>query len=197
LEFVQPTWRCRTEAIIGENIGGPNPTDGPKWICTELIPMPPQECLVLSLGIDGEVSFDIMLKKRFPHCEIHAFDMNKIGAPIQERLTQIGIITYTRKITSINESLKIIGKQGKEVALLKIDIEGGEWSVLPQMLKEGVKVRQMQVEIHTPNEKQFVSLLDEMDNHGWKIFHREFNPYCVKCMEYSLLNIHAYPFTIP
>jgi len=193
----RPTWRCRTEEIIGENVMNAYPTDGPKWICTELIPLPPQECLVLSLGIDGEVSFDLMLKKRYPHCEIHAFDLLDVAPSIQDQLNKAGIISHKHIVSGLNETLKTIGKLGKEVALLKMDIEGGEWSVLPLMLKEHVKVRQLQVELHSPHENTFVSLFDDMDRHGWKIFHREFNPFCGGCMEYALLNINSYPFYKP
>jgi hypothetical protein len=65
-------------------------------------------------------------------------------------------------------------KNINEVDLLKLDIEGAEYDVIPDILKEGILIKQFQLEIHPdlfPDGKQKTKKMIRLLNKaGFKIF---------------------------
>jgi len=58
-------------------------------------------------------------------------------------------------LSSIHQMLSPMHGKGAIIDYLKVDIEGGEWNVIPELIKSGIldKVRQMSMEIHLTNEE--------------------------------------------
>eukprot|EP01098_Paradermamoeba_levis_P011549 TRINITY_DN4953_c0_g1_i1.p1 TRINITY_DN4953_c0_g1~~TRINITY_DN4953_c0_g1_i1.p1 ORF type:complete len:144 (-),score=17.65 TRINITY_DN4953_c0_g1_i1:318-749(-) len=77
-----------------------------------------------------------------------------------------------------------LGFQNRIVEVLKIDIEGYEWSAIPEMLQSSSleKVKQLVFEIHlsgqhTPEQhKQWFDVFNELRARGWRSFHTHQNP---------------------
>jgi len=126
--------------------------DGGWNICETDIPPPESPCVVYSIGINDDSSFDQDFIKRWPHCEIHAFDPsigrstgdNFLGPGISFYNIGLGgkdgIITPSKKkspksVIPSHSKVKwemltlrsIMEKLGhKHVDVLKIDVEGSE-----------------------------------------------------------------------
>ena len=64
-----PTWSCESRERVPRR-----PGDGPKWMCGVDALRPVRDCLVYSVGSNGDASFERALKARQPHCEIFTFD---------------------------------------------------------------------------------------------------------------------------
>ena len=73
-------------------------------------------------------------------------------------------------LSSIYRMLSPLHGKSAIIDYLKFDIEGGEWNVIPDLIKSGIldKVRQMGIEIHLPNEGN--QTLSELQKHV-KILH--------------------------
>jgi len=178
-----PLWRCESEERIGYPIGS-YPGDGHKWVCAEVVNQ--EKCLIYSIGVNGEVSFDQEAKLRWPNCEIHAFDTDSSSAP---KLEQAGVIFHPEYVTDIMETMTKYNHVEKFewIDILKVDIEGGEWNIIPAALKKGVKFKQLQVELHSPNKIALKEWFTLMESYHYRVFHQDANYYCGPCMEYSLV----------
>jgi Methyltransferase domain len=136
--------------------------DGMKSVCMEPSMAPePSNCLVYSFGINYEWSFD----KDFEGygCQIYAFDPS-MDQPDFDYSNHIHFfregIGYEdtngsrntwklNTLESIYERLKPI-HGNRPIDILKIDVEGAEWKVIPQLIQSGMlkHVRQLALEIH-------------------------------------------------
>ena len=137
--------------------------DGMKSVCMDPALAPdPSDCLVYSFGINYEWSFDKDLEGY--GCQVYAFDPSMIqndfdysdhihffregiGHRDVANASETGWKLST--LQSIYERLKPIHGD-KAIDILKIDIEGAEWSVIPQLIQSGMlkRVRQLALEIH-------------------------------------------------
>lgn len=65
-------------------------------------------------------------------------------------------------------------KNISKIDLLKIDIEGAEYEVIPDILEENIDVKQLQMEIHPDlfpdGKKKTRELIKKLNQHGFKIF---------------------------
>jgi len=68
-------------------------------------------------------------------------------------------------LSSIYRMLSPIHGEGAIIDYLKFDIEGGEWNVIPELIKSGIldKVRQMGIEIHLTN-RRYQTLAELKEN---------------------------------
>ena len=61
-----------------------------------------------------------------------------------------------------------------QIDLLKIDIEGAEYEVIPDILAENIEIKQLQMEIHPDlfpdGKKKTRELIKMLNQHGFKIF---------------------------
>ncbi|XP_053377972.1 probable methyltransferase-like protein 24 isoform X1 [Mercenaria mercenaria] len=119
----------------------------------------PKQCLIYSFGSSFNFDFESSAWK-YLGCEIHTFDPSK---PIQNRWipkytafhliglsnrNEINNNGWTMKtLTAIKDQLS---QENKTVDILKLDIEGYEWKVLPELFlsKQLKYVRQILIEIH-------------------------------------------------
>ena len=81
-----------------------------------------------------------------------------------------------------------------QVDLLKMDIEGGEYSVFEELLRPTRGPHelpfQMSFEVHAgPSDTLQVALYQQLWRTGYRRVYRENNPHCMKCAEFTMLRV--------
>ena len=72
-DYFGPNFNCVSKERVGK-IG-----DGGKWLCGVRTVLPQKNpCVVYSIGSKGEVSFEVGIQEKLPHCKIHIFDPQMI-----------------------------------------------------------------------------------------------------------------------
>ncbi|CAF1437917.1 unnamed protein product [Didymodactylos carnosus] len=188
----EPTFHCSFERRFGA-IG-----DGGKWICDSYRFDTKSTCLIYSFGSNNDFTFEIDLKDSLPNCDIHTFDLNKYECPDQictfhQLKLGNGIDKHTKTLGMIMDELD---HAKYELDILKIDIEGGEYSVFPSMFNDKIYPRQIQVEIHHKNVKATHELFDLFAENGYVIFHKEPNLLNTKIFEFALLRLNQQFFNL-
>jgi FkbM family methyltransferase len=192
--------------------------DGGKWIAD------PQSLtlssMVYSFGVGDNISFDMDMAGLFG-CDVYMFDPSPSVAAGFSRFKagqvcgkghltyqSLGLGPVSNKAGS-QWNLVIEGKQCEarsladiarslhhtHVDILKIDIEGGEFAALQEMVDTqallSLRVRQLLVEFHLWDDQcfaDFVHVIGGLEKQGFLIFRKEFNPYAAdRCAEFSFL----------
>lgn len=172
------------------------------------------ECLVYSFGINNEWTFDEAMQNF--GCRVYAFDpsmqlANHNHTPkIHFYNTGLGDRDHVRlndrdPANPSNWTMKsldsiyrhLLGHEDKIIDYLKVDIEGDEWIVLPQIISSGMmdRVRQLGVEIHLLTHhcphmascpppdvsvdfiRQRVDVIKSLEDYGLVRFDSKFNPW--------------------
>eukprot|EP01134_Creolimax_fragrantissima_P006414 CFRG6414T1 len=157
---MSPTYICNTAEVLG---GIPN-GDGQWTVCFDNWISP---CRVFSFGIDYDFSFDKDIASR-GNCTVDSFDPSMqlpdhkvdenvfyhnlgISASDADDLTGVRMRDQVVQKWKV-KTLKIIMQQlaVQELSVLKMDVEGFEWEVLPEILASGVMahVDQFVFEVH-------------------------------------------------
>lgn len=205
---------CETAIRIG------SPYDGGKWICSPQH-LPPRP-VVYSFGIGDDISFDAEMAGRFA-CDVFMFDpspsvvrgfehfesgrrcgpgrlfFKPVGlGPVSTSEADPWQLVIEGKKCPV-QSLAAIAQSHNHsrIDILKIDIEGGEFAALKQMLAshtlESLGVRQLLVEFHlTDNERfaDFIRIIGGLKTEGFLLFRKEFNPYAAdKCAEFAFVKL--------
>ncbi len=203
---------CETTIRVGTRF------DGGKWIAD------PQtlsgSSVVYSFGVGDNISFDMDMAGLFG-CDVYMFDpspsvVSGFRGFLPAQACGKGHLTYrpiglgpVSKEASRQWDLIIEGKQCEarsladiarslhhtHVDVLKIDIEGGEFAALQQMIETrellNLQVKQLLVEFHLWDDQrfaEFVRLLGSLYQQGFLIFRKEFNPYAAdRCAEFSIV----------
>ena len=178
------------------NINSRRGIDGQKTVCMDPHIVPePNKCIIYSLGINNEWSFDKMFEEF--GCQIYAFDpsmdMKDGDYTANIHFYQMGILDQNTdqgpngwKMRSLDSIYKMLEtKHGPEAVIdyLKIDVEGAEWSSLPQMLRTGMldKVKQLGAEVHfSPSSsladyRNGVKVLKSLEDYGFVRFSSRVN----------------------
>ncbi|EGT49306.1 hypothetical protein CAEBREN_13187 [Caenorhabditis brenneri] len=137
---------------------------------------------ILSLGLNNQIGFDEHIFNETSHCTLFGADLN-----VQEKYTKMNGKLFSGRIPDqlpISEIMKKSGK--KSVELMKIDIEGGEFTGLEPFIKE-YPVCQIFIEIHGSPTKH-LQMLQTIAKYKFRIFNVDVNPLCPLCCEYSLIN---------
>ncbi|KJH40671.1 hypothetical protein DICVIV_13370, partial [Dictyocaulus viviparus] len=154
--------------------------DGGKWICSPF--RIPSQCNILSLGLYNEVTFEQELQHIIKNrCNIYAYDMNEqlprtieIFKEIRTKSKVAMISDFTDESKNVYTIEYLLNLEGiTDFEILKVDIEGSELTVIPELL---IKHRpaQIMIEIHgTPSEA--TSLLRTISNHGYWLYSYEIN----------------------
>ena len=201
-------WTNYSSCKLVHNFGGwilenPSGLDGQKAVCIDPSVAPqPKNCIVYSFGIDNEWSFDEYMEMY--GCEVFAFDPSmgmkhhnysqhihfySWGLSYQDERLQNG--WEMRSLSSIYNALG----HNTVIDYLKIDIELGEWKVLPNIIKSGMlsKVRQLGIEFHLPNYETVeeyrsrVQILRSLEIMGMVRFDSKYNPW--KMTNFTKLDI--------
>lgn len=198
-------WANRTSCGLVNDFGGkmmgpPMGLDGQKAICLDPEVAPPsgpnKSCLIYSIGINNDWSFDDLMEKY--GCRVFAFDPSmkmedhNRSAMIQFYKMGISDVDIDEKegrkwkLRTLETIYKKLGHEGRIIDYLKMDIEGSEWKVLPQILKSEMmgKIRQLGVEFHLSSfktlkefQQKAVGLLRSIEKSGFIRFDSKFNPW--------------------
>ena len=190
-------WTNSTSCTVAHDFGGqmkknPRGLDGQKAVCLDPQVAPnPVKCLVYSIGISNEWSFDDLMEKY--GCEVYAFDPSMSqgnhnrSAKIHFYKLGLGDRNFVNKnnwtIKDLSTIYKDLGHEGRIIDYLKMDIEGSEWEVIPQIQGSGMlkKVRQMGVEFHWKRDgsldrfRSFVSTVKSLEEAGMVRFDSKAN----------------------
>lgn len=210
-ENIEPSFKCPNNKLSRTG----KSDDGGKWTCgleTLAKVKEKPECLVYSFGVNKDSSFEAEVLAS-THCDVYAYDMtvNSIAKPLKStnrrvHFTKMGVAGVTKddKMT-LTDILSRNGHKGRTVLILKIDIEGYEYQVLKQVLKEfpvELPFGQLLVEFHnynwqsvnstdTSRRDDFIEITRQLENRGMRMFYREPNMKWLKgragC-EFSFIN---------
>ncbi|KAI2489284.1 methyltransferase domain-containing protein [Fragilaria crotonensis] len=195
-----PNFSCQFEISIGQVN-----TDAHKWVCDPHRIAKKRECLVYSIGSNGNFAFELDLQRQLPNCEIHVFDPTDYS----QQMEQSGLdrsnyhswglkSSYGKPMTvkkgleglefvSLPDTMERLGHTGRTIEIFKIDCEGCEWSTHKDILNQNI--RQILVEVHAWNsisDKFFEDLHDA----GYAIFHKEPNLLTGgNCIEFAFLRL--------
>jgi hypothetical protein len=184
----EPTTSCDFEERMG-HIG-----EGGKWVCNPY-KLANKECNVISIGSDYEFSFEEAIHKLNPSCAVHTFDhtMNadaKIPSFIHFHRFGIGD-TQEGKLLTMEGIIRMAGFTHKQIDIVKIDCEGCEINVFPDMM--GHPIRQILMEIHgwrRISQFDIDELFETMNKNKFVIFHKEPNLDTMgECVEYGFVNM--------
>ena len=181
---------------LSQRIPTTSDPDGPKWVCDPHRLAKKPDCLVYSVGSNGNVMFEKGVHDEIgPHCEIHTFDLrtyNKRNGHFDEALKgyatfhawglgteeQAANYEWTKRgppIKTLQQTIQELGHEGRTIDIFKIDCEWCEWHTYHQWLSDDVDLRQILVETHNapmPNARDFFYSLHD---HGYVIFSKEAN----------------------
>lgn len=129
----------------------------PKYTCVGLVPA--KTCVVYSIGSFDEISFEVGLHEdpALAHCEVHVFDGGTWRAlPDRASAARYNFTTHRLRIGATDSGTDrtlqtIMACLGhRYIDILKIDIEGAEAAVLPQVARSGLldRIGQLLVEFH-------------------------------------------------
>jgi hypothetical protein len=196
-QFYQENWdpdfSCACEDKIGRD------GDGHKWVCDPH--RIKRDCIVYSIGCNGDFSFEQALQKRLPFCEIHVFDFTDYSwrvpfglkveyhtwglKPFRDEnleVTQSGRYVNntvwrrdkTKDWKTFPEIVELLGHQGKVIDIFKIDCEGCEYYTYKDWFSSNVMIRQLLVEVHgtPPIVNDFFKYIHDQ---SYSLFHKEPN----------------------
>jgi hypothetical protein len=197
----EPTVQCQFERRLG------NTGDGGKWICDvhRFTQENETNLLIYSFGSNGDFSFEQAVKEQLPQAEIHTFDVGVFRCPDhicvfhQARLGD----GKTQGSKSLQTIINELGHAKRKIHLLKVDIEGSEFSLFEELFKplannlsEVPYIRQILFEIHLGsgrNEeicRRTHRLFELFRANHYVIFHKEANLFDPQNVyEYALLRL--------
>lgn len=218
-DYYAPIYNCPSKERVG-NVG-----DGGKWVCgvRTWLRSKVSDCVIYSFGSKGEVSFETDVKLLLPHCELHIFDPTL--TPEQKRLVsgvpnasfhdygiadkdgflniesgrRLSWVQKTKSVYPVKSLDSIMRSLGhKKIDIIKMDIEGGEWSIFEALFAENehFPCAQILVELHfLGSVEQVVRFFSGAMRHGFRVFSNEPNYYgrspenARTMVEYSLLQV--------
>jgi len=158
--------------------------DGGYVICN----LPGTYDLFISGGVSNDISFENQFLNLYPSLKCYAFDGTVNSLPtIGQR------ITFVKKNLGKHESAETTNlKQymdGHENIFMKIDIEGHEFRLFPELENYMSKIKQLVVEIHSPGDiklhPKYFKGLDDIDHQVM------FNMFSMINKTHTLVHVHA------
>ena len=157
--------------------------DGSKMMCMDSSPLLrlQESCVVVSVGSNGDFSFEEAIHEMYPHCSVHVFDGTMAGRA--DLASPPAWLASTFHAENFGEGSWRLFSEGS-VAILKMDCEGCEFSALLPFLKR-VCTDAVLVEIHQSASRSSADLLKALnESHG--LYYAEPNLGAPGCAEYGL-----------
>ena len=213
LDYIEPLWDCEAKDRVGTSPFG----DGPKFMCNVDFTLKDPDCLVYSIGSNGDGSFEEAVLAISRQCEVHTFDCTlDMNDPRMQRfvadapskgihfhdscLAKPGSRIGNSKTVTLRDAMKYTANQ-RPISHFKIDCEGCEFSSFYDDLGEfdasDPPFDQLMIEIHTPGMgsiQNLFNLFDRLHNLGLLLFSKERNAWgCggVHCAEFSFISERA------
>lgn len=192
-----PNFHCSNARRIGST------GEGGKWVCDPYQLKSRHNCLVYSAGSNGEYGFEFGMKHHMPHCEIHTFDSDFHRHPNDTCIFHVIKLgdgapgTFSKNWTAIVHELN---HTNRPIDILKIDIEGGEYSFFPLIFDSNKSYfpRQILVEVHPLNDKAIHAFFRLLRSNSYVIFSKEQNLLAGQYyFEYSFLKLNPRFFIQP
>ncbi len=204
-----PTIHCDFEQRIGVGDGG-------RWVCDihKLQYTNSTPPLVYSFGSDGDFSFEKAIKQELPKSEIHTFDQSVYACPAnicQFHQVYVGDGRRDRS-KSLQMIMNDLNHQRRDIDILKVDIEGGEYNLFIELFALTNKgnsasqsftaevlpyIRQILVEIHFQSDedegesRRVHTLFENFRRNNYVIFHKEANIHgCQRVFEYAFIRLN-------
>ena len=173
--------------------------DGGKWMCgIERLAQKRTPCIVYSLGVEQDSTFEEAFLKKAPNCEIWGYDYSVTQFGPQLRNSPYGSkahffqyalgATDNHQATPPTYTLASMMKENGHtfIDILKIDVEGSEFESLAQFVRPyldrdgpAIPIGQMQIEIHAwGDNSDFVKFLkwwEDLERAGLRPFFTEPN----------------------
>uniref|UniRef100_A0A0N5AQ65 Methyltranfer_dom domain-containing protein n=1 Tax=Syphacia muris TaxID=451379 RepID=A0A0N5AQ65_9BILA len=168
--------------------------DGGKWICNPFVLQEANKCAVLSLGINNDITFDLAFQEATEkRCRLYALDKDDQREDVKKKLSEangefkIALLSGVDNPQKHMYTIQTLMKQYQltELEILKIDIEGAEFQVMPMVLGK-TKICQILIEIHN-SAPRTLSLLKQFAANGYYLFSYEINGYHHNLAEYSFI----------
>jgi FkbM family methyltransferase len=173
---------------------------------------------VYSFGIGGDITFDSDMAGLFA-CDVFMFDPSPsvaqnfkhfnsgqrcgrgrlyfeplgLGPVSDKEIDAYKLIIEGKTCPARNLADIARAHEHTHIDVLKIDIEGGEFAALKQVLATNtlasLQVNQLLVEFHLLDDacfKDFIHIIGMLQKQGYLLFRKEFNPYVAdKCAEFA------------
>ena len=208
-QHYEPEWACRHERRVGQR------GDGGKWVCDPHRLQAKPDCLVYSVGSEGDASFERAVRDEIgEHCEIHTFDMGAYKMAVErsgshfhqwgiaaqstlqgQSFTGPGLQRGRGQFKSLRQTIQELNHTGRTIDLFKIDCEYCEWEVFPAFFEAGVHLSQVLIELHAFRKPmpmpQTIDFFQAMFQNGYVIFHKEVNiqHWVGEAIEYAFLKL--------
>lgn len=98
--------------------------------------------IVYSFGVGEDISFDEEVIHEFG-CPVYAYDPTPKSKIFVEQNKKMPIEVDVKKLSTLMQE-----NSHTHIDLLKMDIEGSEYAVLDNILKEKIDIKQICVEVH-------------------------------------------------
>jgi len=215
--YYQQNWDPDFSCAAEEKCGAMG--DGHKWLCDPHRIASQKECIVYSVGSNGDFSFEAAIQKLLPQCEIHVFDFSNFAYRVPKSLNityhvwglkpvQDENITVTKSSPWVGNTLwrskpeldwktfpeivSLLGHTGKVIDIFKIDCEGCEFYTYKDWFEASAEIRQILVEVHgTPNIVN--TFFSHIRSENYVMFHKEPNIEWSdgNCEEFSFLKMSS------
>lgn len=111
-------------------------------------------------------------------------------------------------VYSLSTIMAKLGHTGRRIDVLKMDIEGSEFDVVPNLVKSGIEIGQLLIEVHWPLHRAEFSrkpahmqtsalhahFFGALEKAGFAVAHVEFNIACgFTCVEFLWVNRRLFP----
>eukprot|EP00934_Nitzschia_sp_Nitz4_P000862 Nitzschia sp. Nitz4//scaffold18_size181773//18013//18870//NITZ4_001895-RA/size181773-processed-gene-0.40-mRNA-1//-1//CDS//3329539951//862//frame0 len=177
--------------------------DGAKWVCDPHRLRKKQDCLVYSVGSNGENDFERGVHDVIgEHCEIHTFDVisYKHGQSFAKVLE--GFSTFHKwglgneaqakadpvRYKTLAQTMALLGHANRTIDIFKIDCEGCEWFTIQDWLQQDL--RQILVETHNSPWPSIKDFFFQLHDAGYVMYSKEANMYARgDAMEFSFLKL--------
>jgi len=186
--FFPPSFQCPHEIERVGSLG-----DGGKWTCGLSRLQHKPECLIYTFGMNYETSFEAEVLERTHYCEVWGYDYrsNSFGSIKRDHRAHFhpwGLANIDahgpndeHKLYTLKTLLDM--NKHRYIDILKIDIEGWEFEVLPQILQpyiasgEPVPFGQLLIEVHAWDKKfeEFLTWWEMLESAGLRPFMAEVN----------------------
>ncbi|KAE9547226.1 hypothetical protein FO519_009562, partial [Halicephalobus sp. NKZ332] len=156
--------------------------DGGKWVCNPVRINDFDTCVVYSLGIRNEVSFEQEFARfTYQKCLIRSLDKNAQESRTLNEIKKSNGIFMRALITSeTNKSMNHYNMKSlmeffddKKIDILKVDIEGFEYTIVNEFTT--IPICQILIEVHGSTPKKTLELLQKISQGGYYLYSYEIN----------------------